>query len=489
MIVSIFISTLVMTAIVMSFQNFVAFQNWVVQFSFLQKHSFQELQIMKSFLEPSSISVKESEISARKYSHAFVQPTEQQFVFNSLVQDSGGTQINLLNTEGQLALHRHTVFGGMAQVANNLYFSDTGKHVIRKINLSDNSMTVYAGQEGSLGATNGAVGSANFSHPTGLVHDANNNILYVADTGNHIIRSINLATNQVTTFAGSIGAPGDSGGGTEFAHFSSPTGLAYDENNNVLYISDTGNQIIKRISSGVVTTVLGTSGITGNTGKYESFANFSAFSLSQPLQMVFDNTLNTLYLNDFSNKRVLAVREGIDVKVVREGMYFGDVRMYTDAVSQNFLLLQEQSSGKVLSLNTVDLALQELFDPNSLSSHDSSKFVYHSFVKNNDEYYVWGVDNVTGKWTMFKMNSALNSLLIWYGESSVYGDLWYWDTENYVFDKLIDVLGSSDINYLEWRKNPSGVLVGSYEVLLKYVKVGESGEGDTEISYSLVLGH
>jgi len=101
---------------------------------------------------------------------------------------------------------------------------------------------------------NGFRTNAQFSAPTQLVVDYND-ILYVADSGHHAIRKI-LPNGQVITLSGN-GFPGLKDGPVAQAQFNNPTGMIFDKN-EVLYIADTGNHAIRKISKdGIVSTVVG----------------------------------------------------------------------------------------------------------------------------------------------------------------------------------------------------------------------------------------
>lgn len=115
----------------------------------------------------------------------------------------------------------------------------------------------------SFGSEDGAKSAARFRDVHGLAFDAAGN-LYVADTGNHTIRRIS-ATGVVTTLAGSAGESGSADGTGAAARFSFPRGLAVDAGGNVL-VADTGNHTLRRITpTGVVTTIAGAAGQAGNT--------------------------------------------------------------------------------------------------------------------------------------------------------------------------------------------------------------------------------
>lgn len=133
-----------------------------------------------------------------------------------------------------------------------LYVSDTENHSIRKI--TNGKVLTLAGS-GKAGYKNGRAQNAQFNYPTGMAIDAGDNI-YVADTLNHCIRKITPA-GEVSLYAGMPGAQGGyrDGSRTE-AGFNEPAGLALDASGN-LYVADSGNQVIRKIDAGRVSTFAG----------------------------------------------------------------------------------------------------------------------------------------------------------------------------------------------------------------------------------------
>ena len=157
--------------------------------------------------------------------------------------------------------------------AGSIYVADTGNSTIRKITPAG-AVSTLAGSAGLTGSANGAGAAARFKYPGGVAADAAGNV-YVADTGNSIIRQI-TAAGMVSTLAGSPGNPGSADGTGSAARFSSPQGVAVDGAGNV-YVADTGNSTIRKITStGRVTTLAGSPGNTGNADGAGSAAQFNS---------------------------------------------------------------------------------------------------------------------------------------------------------------------------------------------------------------------
>jgi sugar lactone lactonase YvrE len=166
--------------------------------------------------------------------------------------------------------------------------------VIPPSNKSYNMVTTFAGS-GLPNASEDGVGTqATFWRPEDLVADSGGN-LYVVERGASKIRKISPA-GVVTTFAGNI-IPGSIDGIGTKASFLGPSGLTIDASGN-LYIADTGNNKIRKISPvGVVTTVAGT-GVGGSVDGDRSQASFLA-----PTDVAVDGSGN-LYVADISNNKI-----------------------------------------------------------------------------------------------------------------------------------------------------------------------------------------
>jgi sugar lactone lactonase YvrE len=142
-------------------------------------------------------------------------------------------------------------------VGNNLYISDTGNGSIRTLDLSTGASSTLA---------------AGFKNPHGITSDGT--FLYVCDTDNQVIQRVNPATGAVTVFAGTVGVIGSANGTGPAAQFRYPYGIATDGTN--LYVADTYNETIRMIviSSGAVTTPAGTALTPGSTDATGAAARF-----------------------------------------------------------------------------------------------------------------------------------------------------------------------------------------------------------------------
>ena len=163
--------------------------------------------------------------------------------------------------------------GIAVDASGNVYVADCGNNTIRKITSGGNVSTL-AGAPGVSGTANGTGGAARFSAPQSVAVDASGNV-YVADCGNHTIRKI-TSSGDVSTLAGAPGASGAANGTAPAARFSGPSGVAVDTDNNI-YVADTGNGAIRKITStGTVSTLAGTPGTSGTANGIGSIARFNA---------------------------------------------------------------------------------------------------------------------------------------------------------------------------------------------------------------------
>jgi hypothetical protein len=141
----------------------------------------------------------------------------------------------------------------------SLYVSDSFNNVIRKINLATTEVTTPAGAPGVFGSFDGTGSAARFYNPAEIWGDRST--LFVADTSNHSIRKVVIATGQVTTIAG--GHRGSEDGLGRNAGFYNPNGIWGDGSN--LFVSDTQNHTTRKLTSGTLaaptlSSIAGTSG-------------------------------------------------------------------------------------------------------------------------------------------------------------------------------------------------------------------------------------
>ena len=162
--------------------------------------------------------------------------------------------------------------GAATDAQGNVLVADTGNHTIRRVT-PDGVVSTIAGSPGRANSTDGVTSAARFNGPRALVADASGNI-YVADTGNRLIRKI-TPDGSVTTLAGNRGAAAAADGTGDAAAFLAPAALALDSSGNLLVGDAT---LIRKVTpAGVVTTVAGNGAVGSQDGPLSS-ASFGSIS-------------------------------------------------------------------------------------------------------------------------------------------------------------------------------------------------------------------
>lgn len=182
--------------------------------------------------------------------------------------------------------------------SGNVFVADTLNGTVRMVT-SGGTVTTIAGAAGNLGSADGTGGAAQFNQPSGIAVDSNGN-LFVADTINCTIRKITQG-GVVTTIAGSAELQGSTDGVGASARFYSPTGVAVDSNDN-LYVTDTTNCTIRKITpAGLVSTLAGVAGSSGIGDGTGSLARFNT-----PTGIAIDGSGN-LYVADSQSDTIRKV--------------------------------------------------------------------------------------------------------------------------------------------------------------------------------------
>ncbi len=177
--------------------------------------------------------------------------------------------------------------------SGNLYVGDSSLNTIQEVSPTG-VVSLVAGSSGLGGSTDGTGTGALFNQPGGIVINSSG-VLFVADSGNSTIRRI-APGGIVTTFAGSVANKGYKDGTGTAAWFNSPVGISVDAFNN-LFVADSKNTVIRKISStGTVTTFAGAAGVIGST---DSPARFN-----DPFGLAVDSSTSIVYVGDSDNNTI-----------------------------------------------------------------------------------------------------------------------------------------------------------------------------------------
>lgn len=208
--------------------------------------------------------------------------------------DGGPATLATLNNPTSIAL----------DALGDIYFSDSGNNVVRRIDVFTGAITTAVGTMGQHGYSgdSGAASNATLNSPNGLAFDSAGN-LYIADTGNHSIRLVNGATQAISTIVGrGFAAFGGDEGPATAALLNGPWSVTLSPAGE-LYIADQNNMRIRKVdATGIIHTVIGTGigGFSGD-GKLAALAQ-----LDVPASVAIDVAGN-IYVADSGNNRVRKV--------------------------------------------------------------------------------------------------------------------------------------------------------------------------------------
>jgi len=185
--------------------------------------------------------------------------------------------------------------------SGNIYIADTLNNVVREVNAAGEVSTVAGNGKAKYSGDHGPATSASLNHPGGIAVDEVGN-LYINDENNFAVRKVN--TNHViSTIAGTgkSGYSGDGGPATK-AQIAGALGVAVDRAGNV-YLADTGNCVIRKVNTkGIISTVVG----NGAAAYFGDGGPAMLASLRYPTDVALDAAGN-LYIADYFNGRVRKV--------------------------------------------------------------------------------------------------------------------------------------------------------------------------------------
>ncbi len=198
------------------------------------------------------------------------------------------------NNDGVGAAAHFNSPDGMVLVGRSLYVADTNNSDIRKVDLDSKVVSTAAGVANLSGTDDGPAHAAHFNLPTQLATDGSS--IFITDSGNSTIRRLTLSDNIVKTIGGQAQQNGRDDGPAAKSTFSGPRGIATD--GKYVYVADTGNNLIRKIDLATLETK--TIAGTGDEGSNNGPGDKATFS--NPGAMCLNGT--SLYVMDADNHAI-----------------------------------------------------------------------------------------------------------------------------------------------------------------------------------------
>jgi sugar lactone lactonase YvrE len=278
---------------------------------------------------------------------------------NLYIADTYNSRVRKVDTSGTISTIAGTGTGGFGgdgglatsaavntptevavDAAGNLFIADRGNYRVRKIDTSGIISTVAGNGSAGYSGDGGPAVNASFNTIWSVEVDAAGN-LYVSDIYNSSIRKINTSGIVSTLTGGGYGFSGDGGPATN-AQISNSYGLGVDAAGNV-YIADTYNNRIRKISTGGIITTIAGNGIGGFSG--DGGAPTSA-AINNPFAVTVD-AMGNIYIADINNQRIREIQQSISP--------FGAINVGQSSSPQQISLQINQA----LTISSISVPLSE----------------------------------------------------------------------------------------------------------------------------------
>jgi trimeric autotransporter adhesin len=277
---------------------------------------------------------------------------------------AGNQSATMLGDDGPATAAQLSVPYGMAMdAAGNIYVADQFNNRIRRIGTDGIITTVAGNGQTGPGGDRGPATSAQLDQPSSVAVDSAGD-LYIADTNNSLVRKV--SGGIITTVAGNLSAsaPGD-GGPAIAAGLSSPTDVKVDAAGN-LYIAD-GTAIRKVTTDGIIHTVAG--GVYGTRyGFGGDDGPATAATLGALAGLALDGVGN-LFLVDVDNNLVRKIGpDGIIVTIAGSNLAVGDGGPATSALLKEPVGIALDSAGNLFILDQRDRRLRKVGSDGRIST-------------------------------------------------------------------------------------------------------------------------
>jgi len=242
------------------------------------------------------------------------------------VVSAGQTGSNIAGLYGLLLKGSVNATGVCIDPSGNIYVTDVSRHIVLKITQND-AISVIGGLAGASGSNTDqtvTAAASRFNSPRGICCDRNGD-LYICDTGNNQIRKI--SNNKVSLVAGAAnGASGTADGVGSAARFNRPYDIDIDSAGN-LFVADTYNHAVRRIKGGVVQNFAGLRGTSGNLPLWADMTTAVGISgvntrFTRPESIAVDYN-GYIYVGDTGNYCIKRIDQAGNVRVYSGDSTFG----------------------------------------------------------------------------------------------------------------------------------------------------------------------
>jgi sugar lactone lactonase YvrE/PKD repeat protein len=230
-----------------------------------------------------------------------------------IITTIAGNGVAGFSGDGDVALNAefnvpNGLFGLTVDPTGNVFVADSANNRIRKIDAVTQVIDTVAGNGLFSVGDNGPATAAILNNPTQIATDAGGNV-YFLDLQNNRVRKLTVATGIITTLVGNgvFGFSPDGVAGSQ-ANLKGPAGIAVDPAGTTVYFSDSGNDLVRVLKNGQISTLAGTvlNGVP-TAGSFGDGGPANLASLNNPLGLALDSVNSLLYITDNGNNRIRVV--------------------------------------------------------------------------------------------------------------------------------------------------------------------------------------